>query len=46
MRTIYNMVESLDFMNDAEVFRLADNSLGLKDIKNFIELILAKNSTM
>ena len=43
MRTIYNMVETLNFMDDAEIFRMADDNLGLKDIKNFIELLLAKS---
>ena len=43
MRTIYNMVETLNFMDDAEIFRMADNNLGLKGIKSFIELLLAKN---
>ena len=43
MCTIYNMVETLKFMDDAEIFRMADNNLGLKDIKNFIELLLAKS---
>ena len=46
MHAVYNMVTSLEFMSDAEVFRPADNALGLKDIKEFIELLLAKNTTM
>ena len=37
MRAIYNMVESLEFMNDPEIFIAADNSKGLKDIKEFVE---------
>lgn len=43
MRTIYSMVETLKFMDDVEIFRMADNNLGIKDIKSFIELLLAKN---
>lgn len=40
MRAIYNMVESLEFMNDPEIFIAADNSKGLKDIKEFVEKLL------
>lgn len=40
MRAIYNMVESLKFMNDPEIFIAADNSKGLKDIKEFVEKLL------
>lgn len=46
MRAVYDMVISLEFMRDGEIFRLADNSLGIKDIKNFIELLLAKNAAI
>ena len=44
MQAIYNMVESLEFMDDAEIFVPANNALGIKDIREFIELMLAKNS--
>ena len=44
MQAVYSMVSSLDFMDDAEVMRPADGTLGLKDIKAFIELLLAKNT--
>ena len=46
MRAIYNIVESLDFMDDVEIFKPADNALGLKDIKEFVALLLAKNAAM
>ena len=46
MHAIYDIVLSLDFMCDDEIFRLPDNALGIKDIRAFIELLLAKNSTI
>ena len=46
MYAIYNMVESLEFMDDAEVFRIADNTLGLKDIKKFVEKILVRGAKL
>lgn len=46
MHTVYNMVISLDFIDNGDVFRPADNSLGLKDIKKFIGLLLAKNASI
>lgn len=46
MRAVYDMVISLEFMRDGEIFRPADNALGIKDIKNFIELLLAKNAAI
>jgi len=42
MRAIYNAVESLEFMDDAEIFRPGDNTLGLKDIKNFVDKLLER----
>ena len=45
MEAIYNNVKTLDFLRDKEIFRIADNSLGIKDIKEFIELLLAKRAT-
>lgn len=42
MKSVYNMVSTLDFMDDAEVFVPANRDLKLADIKNFIELLLAK----
>ncbi len=43
MKVVYGWVSTLGFMNDSEIFRPADNKLGIKDIKNFIELLLAKS---
>ena len=42
MRAVYNEVVSLEFMENPKIFVAADNSKGLKDIKEFIELLLAK----
>ena len=39
---VYGQVSSLKFLDDADVFISADNSKGLKDIKEFIALLLAK----
>ena len=38
----YEAISSLKFIDDKDVFLPANNSLGLKDIKKFIELVLAK----
>ena len=46
MKKVYGLVSSLDFIDDPEIFVAADDKLGVKDIKNFIELLLAKNETM
>ena len=42
MKVIYRLVTTLDFMKDPEIFVSGDRSLGVKDIKKFIELLLAK----
>lgn len=42
MQVVYNQVSSLKFMEDPEVFVGANNILGIKDIKNFVELLLSK----
>ena len=44
LSTIYNMVESLNFISDNEIMISPDKNRGLKDIKEFIELLLAKKS--
>lgn len=44
MKAVYDEVVSLDFLDDPEIFRSTDSSLGIKDIKAFIELLLAKNT--
>ena len=43
IKTVYSLVVSLEFLDDEEVFLSSDNSLGIKDIKGFIALLLAKN---
>ncbi len=43
IKKIYEMISSLSFVDDPEVFIRADNNKGLKDIKEFIKLLLAKN---
>ncbi len=42
MKTVYNIVVNLKFLDDAEIFVPADKNKGIKDIKAFIELLLAK----
>ncbi|MBR2840185.1 ATP-dependent helicase [Candidatus Saccharibacteria bacterium] len=42
MTAMYGQVSTLDFMDDPEVFIPADKKKGLKEIKEFIELLLAK----
>lgn len=44
MKAIYNEVISLGFIDDPEIFVQANENLGIKDIKAFIELLLAKNA--
>ena len=39
----YRQIESLEFIDDPELFVSPDNTLGIKDIKKFIALVLAKN---
>ncbi len=42
MQAVYKMVTTLKFIDDPEVFVSADDKKGLKEIKEFIELLLAK----
>ncbi len=44
MQAVYEQISTLSFMDDEELFVSPDNSLGLKDIKEFIELLLAKTN--
>ncbi len=46
MQVVYTIVHSLDFIRDEKIFRPADSSLGIKDIKEFIGLLLAKDSAL
>ena len=42
IKSVYNHVKTLDFLDDPELFVAPDNNLGIKDIKEFIEVMLAK----
>ena len=44
IKAVYELVISLDFLDDPEVMVSSDDSLGIRDIKNFITLLLAKNN--
>ena len=41
---MYEVVADLSFLDDPEIFVAADQARGLKEIKGFIELLLAKNT--
>ena len=43
IKTVYELVVTLKFMDDEDVFVPANDTLGIKDIKKFIELLLAKS---
>ncbi len=43
IKAVYDQIMSLDFINNPEIFQPADNNKGIKDIKKFIELMLAKS---
>ncbi len=43
MKAVYGQIISLNFISDPDVFLPADNNASIKDIKRFIELLLAKN---
>ena len=43
MVAVYDLVRDLKFMDDADIFIEANSGRGLKDIKRFIALLLAKN---
>ena len=42
MRAVYQSVVSLDFMGEPDVFMAANKKFGIKEIKNFVALLLAK----
>ena len=44
LRAVYEQVVSLKFVDDPEVFVAPDKDKGLKEIKEFIALLLAKNA--
>ena len=43
IQAVYNQIVELKFLDDKEIFRAPDKDLKLKDIKDFIELLLAKD---
>ena len=43
VKRIYELISSLEFMENPEIFVPANNNLGLKEIKKFIELLLAES---
>lgn len=44
MKAVYKVVVSLEFLDDAEIMVAANDKLQLKDIRNFITLLLAKTA--
>lgn len=42
MKVVYRLITTLEFMDDEGVFLAADDKRGLRDIKEFIALLLAK----
>lgn len=46
MQAVYHQVETLEFLDDAELFRAPDSGVKLPEMKEFIELVLAKNTQM
>lgn len=44
LAAVYGMVADLRFMDDPEVFIEADGGLGLKEIKEFVELLIGKGT--
>ena len=46
LAAVYNEVSSLRFLDEPEILVEANTALGLKDIKNFIALLLDKNADL
>ncbi len=44
IKAVYRQIETLRFIDDPEVFVPSDDKNGLKDIKQFIELLLVKSA--
>ncbi|MBR3132450.1 ATP-dependent helicase [Candidatus Saccharibacteria bacterium] len=44
MKAVYDSVSTLEFLDDEDIFRTANTSLGIKDIKEFVALMLEKNT--
>lgn len=45
MKAVYSQIITLNFLDDKEIYISADKTRALKDIKNFITLLLAKLDT-
>ena len=43
IKSVYNLVITLRFMDEPDIFIAPNSTLGVKDIKNFIELVLENN---
>ena len=44
IKAVYGVIEDLSFLDDPDIFIAPDDSKTIKDIKEFIKLILAKNA--
>ncbi|MGF2565527.1 PD-(D/E)XK nuclease family protein, partial [Ralstonia pseudosolanacearum] len=44
IKSVHQHITSLDFLDDPQLFIEPDDSRGIKDIKKFIELMLAKTA--
>ena len=42
MKAVYDAISTLKFIEDPELFIPSNSGLGIKDIKEFVELMLAK----
>ena len=42
IKAVYHEIATLDFLSDDSIFIAPDSALGIKDIKKFIELLLAR----
>ena len=42
IKAVYHQISTLNFLDDPDLMRAPNNELGLKDIKEFIRLVLAK----
>ncbi|MBQ3321029.1 PD-(D/E)XK nuclease family protein, partial [Candidatus Saccharibacteria bacterium] len=44
IQAVYRLISTLEFLDDERIFVSADNNLGLKDIKEFVDLIIGKEN--
>ena len=42
MKSVYNLVETLDFIDNPEIFIPPNNTFGVKDIKSFVAKLIEK----